>query len=210
MSVKGKNCFSLPFLLISLLLSVQGAFSQSPLTDINFYTCYSDFPMVKEAHEKGIINQDIARELMKPDLASDVKAAIINALSFDILGKNNTPAYVEYLKSYHRFSHLGIFADSLSADELFCIAYLMVMDDYLNPEKSYIYFEKAIAKDSGSYTYQMIFALVKAQTLSLTDRCGAWDLVEAVLENKDLKDLMLPESIKMIREKMQVYHQFCP
>jgi len=194
---------------ISFLFHVSNSFSQSPLTNICFYKVYSDFGVVEEAEKAGYMNYNIAQELMNPLLSTDVKAAIINALSFEILGTENAQKFVFYMQLKYRFSSIDSFVDQLSADEIFCLAYLTVMDDYFNPQASFKYFEKALSKNPESFTYNLIYSLVKAQDVFIYDRCKAWKQVELVLNNLNYTGLMLPEAIALITEFMKVYQTDC-
>jgi len=197
------------FLFTLLLSNKFPLYSQSPLTNINFYKGYNDFGVVAYAEKTGYLDYKIAQELMKPNLSSDVKAAIINALSFEILGKDNAERFISYLKMKYHFINFNEFIDSLSADEIFCYAYLVVMDDYFEPEASFPFFEKALKKDPNSFTYQMIFSMVMAQSVFLYDRCKAWKLVDSVMIDPSLRGLMLPEAINLIVSYMKVYSDDC-
>lgn len=197
-------------LVFSILLSEKTAYSQSPLTNIVFYKVYNDFGVVSYAEQKGYLDEKIAESLLSPKLATDVKAAIINALSFEILGKDNSVRFIRFLKEKYKLENIEYHLDTLTADELFCLGYLTVMDDYFVPEAAFPYFDKALQKNPKSFTIHTIYALSMAQQLFLFDKCRAWKTVNNELTNPELTDLMLPEAIDLIRTFINVYSEDCP
>lgn len=198
------------FYLLIFLINSQLIVAQSPLTNINFYKIYNDFGVVSYAEMKGYLDDKIAESLVNPKLATDVKAAIINALSFDILGKDNAERFKKFLNIRYNIQNIDQNLDTLTADELFCLGYLHVMDDYFVPETGFPYFDKAIEKNPQSFTIHVIYAIAMAQQLFLYDKCRAWNIVNETLSNNELKDLMLPEATEMIHTFMKVYAEDCP
>ncbi|HHT9109297.1 MAG TPA: hypothetical protein ACFYD9_11675, partial [Candidatus Wunengus sp. YC64] len=69
-----------------------------------------------------------------PENPIDVKAAVINGLSWRFEGKNNAELYAYYLALLYHLSITELDTAFLSADEIFCLGYLTVMDDYFHPE----------------------------------------------------------------------------
>jgi hypothetical protein len=58
--------------------------------------------MVEKAELKGYLDQEIADYLLSPKISLDLKAAIINALSFEILGTDNAERFIRFLNiKYH-------------------------------------------------------------------------------------------------------------
>src|SRR3989338_1280898 len=201
-------------LLVVLLLNVLLLFQKitradSPITATGFYEAYMDVKMVKRAHLEGVMGLEIAEFLTSPENPIDVKAAVINALSWRFDGKNNVELYACYLALLYHVSLIEIDTAFLSADEIFCMGYLMVMDDYFHPEKALPLLEEAHKTMGNSFTVSIILALAKAQRAFGSDWCEVWKLTEEVLKNKELKQDLRHEATKMIVDYMILYKEYC-
>ena len=168
-----------------------------------------DVKMVKRAHLEGVMGLEIAEFLTSPENPIDVKAAVINALSWRFDGKNNVELYACYLALLYHVSLIEIDTAFLSADKIFCMGYLMVMDDYFHPEKALPLLEEAHNMEKDSFAVSIILALAKAQRAFDSDWCEVWKLTEAVLQNKELNQDLRPEAIKMIVDYMILYKEYC-
>jgi hypothetical protein len=95
--------------------------ADSPITSSIFYQAYSDVEIVTAAEKAVTINAEIAKYLSGPNNPIDVKAAVINALSWNMNGKNNASVYSKliYNKDIKELN-----TDKLRGDELFCLGYL--------------------------------------------------------------------------------------
>ncbi|MCF6150561.1 MAG: hypothetical protein E3K37_18180 [Candidatus Kuenenia sp.] len=99
--------------------------------------------------------------------------------------------------------------DFLSADETFCLGYLMAMDNFFHPENALPILEEAYKTLNKSLTVSMIFALVKSQLFLNIDWCEIWKSVEKVSENKDLNQDLRTEAKKKIIDYMIGYKVYC-
>ncbi|HLE87359.1 MAG TPA: hypothetical protein VI727_06820 [Candidatus Brocadiaceae bacterium] len=201
-------------LLVVLLLNVLLLFQKishadSPITATGFYEAYMDVKMVKRAHLEGVMGLEIAEFLTSPENPIDVKAAVINALSWRFDGKNNVELYACYLALLYHVSLIEIDTAFLSADKIFCMGYLMVMDDYFHPEKALPLLEEAHNMEKDSFAVSIILALAKAQRAFDSDWCEVWKLTEEVLKNKELKQDLRHEATKMIVDYMILYKEYC-
>lgn len=97
--------------------------------------------------------------------------------------------------------------DTIPAHDLFCIGYLMVMDNYSEPERAIPVMEKACEAFPDSFTAAMINALIKAQAVmdNADEWYIIWELVEDVIHNKDLEMDMRPEAVDIILDYMISY-----
>jgi len=168
-----------------------------------------DVKMVKRAHLEGVMGLEIAEFLTSPENPIDVKAAVINALSWRFDGKNNVELYACYLALLYHVSLIEIDTAFLSADKIFCMGYLMVMDDYFHPEKALPLLEEAHNMEKDSFAVSIILALAKAQRAFDSDWCEVWKLTEEVLKNKELKQDLRHEATKMIVDYMILYKEYC-
>lgn len=197
-------------LIIKLLFIIPiSSYADSPITSTNFYEAYLDVKMVERAHVEGVMGVEIAEFLSSSDNPIDVKAAVINALSWKFEGKNNAEFYMYYLSLLYHVPLIELDTDFLSADEIFCLSYLMVMDNYFYPEDAMPFLEKAHEALKDSFTVSIILALAKAQMAFTWDWCEAWKVVESVLENKNLKRDLRPEATKIIVDYMILYKDYC-
>ncbi|MBL6963668.1 MAG: hypothetical protein ISR55_07585 [Bacteroidetes bacterium] len=172
--------------------------SGSPITHTPFYTAYLDFKMVEKAELKGFLDNEVADYLLSPKLSLDLKAAIINALSFEILGKDNSNRFISFLNKKYHSDDFVQYQDKLTADELFCLGYLLVMDDYFSPKIAIPYLKKAKEMEPNDYTINMILAITSAQSIFNVNKCKACKMIDDVIKNKKLTDRMLPEAEETI------------
>jgi hypothetical protein len=202
-----KTIFAIVIVLLALLQTVCSA--DSPITSTQFYKAYLDVKMVQRAHLENVIGLETAEFLTSPENPVDQKAAVINALSWKFEGKNNTEFYLYYLALLYHVPLIELDSDFLSPDEIFCLGYLMVMDNYFQPENAIPFLEEAQKAQKDSFTVSIILALAKAQTMLNSDWCEVWKLVEKVLEDKTLKQDLRPEAVKIITDYMSLYKEYC-
>jgi len=200
--------YRLPFLL--LVLSVTSA--DSPITSTDFYKAYLHVHEVVEAHETGVLSEEISQYLLNSENSLDKKAAVINALSWDFDRKINAHLFKRYLnEKYQIKENIDFLVKVMNDEELFCLGYMTVMDNYFDPEKSLIYFDSAGPSIRESYTFQIINALVKTQSLIEEQNkwCRIWTTVNAVETNKELKVDMNAEGRKIIIDYIKIYRDNC-
>ncbi|MDN3510417.1 MAG: hypothetical protein QY310_05075 [Candidatus Jettenia sp. CY-1] len=197
----------LPFIFSSIFSST--SYADSPITSTSFYEPYLDVKMVQRAHLEGVMGIEIAEFLSSPENSIDVKAAVINALSWKFEGKNNAEFYMYYLALLYHVPFTELDTDFLSADEIFCLGYLMVIDNYFHPEIAIPLLEEAYEMKKDSFTISIILALAKAQMMLDKDWCEVWKLTERVLRNKNLKQDLRPEATKLIINYMILYKEYC-
>lgn len=183
--------------------------ADSPITATKFYDAYMDVKMVQRAHVEGVMGLEIAGFLTSPENPIDVKAAVINALSWRFEGKSNTELYACYLALMYHVSLIELDTAFLSADETFCLGYLTIMDNYFHPELALPLLEEAKESLKDSFTVSIILALTRAQGMFDSDWCEVWRLVERVLKDGSLKQDMRPEAVKMIVKYMILYKDYC-
>ena len=97
----------------------------------------------------------------------------------------------------------------LGADELFCLGYLQLMDDYFHPGKAIPMLELAHQKRVKSFTISIVFALARAQLMMDSDWCQVWKITEEVLQDKQLTEDLRPEAKKIVVDYMILYKNEC-
>ena len=175
--------------------------ADSPITSTDFYEAYLHIPEIEEAHEIGVLSEGMAQFLLDSENSLDKKAAVINAFLFK-----------RYLNAKYQIKDdIDSLVKVMNDEELFCLGYMTVMDNYFDPEKSLIYFESASSSIRESYTFQIINALVKTQSL-LEDQdkwCRIWTTINAVETNKELKVDMNTGGRKIILDYIKIYKDNC-
>ena len=99
----------------------------------------------------------------------------------------------------------------MNDEELFCLGYITVMDNYFSPENSLIYFDSTGDSIRQSYTFQIINALVKTQSL-LEDQnnwCRIWKIINTEETNKELKVDMNGGGRKINIDYNKLYKENC-
>ncbi len=188
--------------ILGMFLFPKTVLADSPITSTDFYRAYEDVAIVREAAESGEVNQKIADFLADNSNPIDIKAAVINALSWGPENKHNAELYIDYIYDT-AFDRLD--PDILSGDQLFCIGYMRALDFYFEAAPPVEYLEKAKEKLPGSFTAAMIAAL--ADGMRHMDQ-NLWDLsIQPILNNKDLTRDMRQEAVTIITDYMQLYNE---
>ena len=199
-------------LLIYCLFFLSVVTADSPITSTDFYEAYLHISEVEEANKVGVLSDKIAQYLLDSENSIDKKAAVINALSWDFDRKINAFLFKRHLKAkYQVKDDIDSLVKVMNDEELFCLGYLTVMDNYFDPEKSLIYFESASSSIRESYTFQIINALIKTQSL-IKDQdkwCRIWTTINAVETNKELKVDMNTGGRKIILDYIKIYKDNC-
>ena len=126
-------------LLLYCLFFLSTANADSPITSTDFYKAYLHIPEVEEAHEIGVLSEGMAQFLLDSENSLDKKAAVINALYWDIDRKINAFLFKRHLKAkYQVKDDIDSLVKVMNDEELFCLGYMTVMDNYFEPEKSLI------------------------------------------------------------------------
>ena len=185
--------------------------ADSPVTSTPFSDAYMDIEIVKKARAEGTLNSEMAGYLSSKKNPIDKKAALINALSWKYGGKDNAKRYLAYLEEIYRVSPGNLDINTLRGDEIFCLGYLTLMDDYFHPEKALPLLEKAWKKMKDSFTISMILTIARAQKVmgANTDWCKLWSTTEKVLQNKKLKYDLRAKAKQIILNYMTLYKEDC-
>jgi len=192
--------------LLGLLSYATPCFADSPITSTPIYLAYDDVEIVTKASETGIVDDEIAHYLASPSNSIDIKAAVINGLDTDFKNKDNAERYskIVYGKSV---SELNI--DSLNGHELFCLGYLMAVDDYFNTDKASELMQKARVKMSNSLTVGLVSAVVYSQQYINNQEqwTKIWTVTEEVINDKKLQQDLRREAAAIIVDYMSSYSE---
>ncbi|MCK5201771.1 MAG: hypothetical protein KAR21_25635 [Spirochaetales bacterium] len=191
---------------VFVFAAVISVFADSPLTSTPFYKAYSEVNIIKAAKAKGILNVEMAEYLSSGSISLDLKAALINALSWNFDGKNNSELYSYYLCLKYGFSIENFDISDLSTNELFSLGYLQAMDNYFEVEESLYLLERARENLDKSFTAALIQTLVQAQIMMQSqDWSGIWPMFEELTNDESLKVDIRPEAVGIILDYMVLY-----
>ncbi len=192
-----KKLIIIVMVLIGSLFVTEKAYADSPLTSTPFSKAYYNIAIVKEASERNTITADMAAYLADGNNSIDVKAAIINALSWNVEGKNNTELYCQFIygKALKEMD-----AAALSGDQQFCIGYLLAMDDiYFESTQSMEYLRMARSNMSDSLTVTVVTFLVETMNVVSYD----WpDQLNQILADTSLNRDLSEDAITVITDYM--------
>jgi hypothetical protein len=185
--------------LFAAMLIPATAYADSPITSTSFSDVYQDFDIVIEAKETGAMNEEIAQYLYQEDNPIDVKAAVINAMSFNWEGPSNADTYCQLI---YGKSLSDITMEELRGDQLFCIGYMIPLNDYSQMDASLEFLDLAAEKLPKSFTVAIVRALVAS--MNMTDH--EWEEhIEPVLNDTSLIMDMRKEGLDIITAYMFLY-----
>ncbi|APB35252.1 putative cell wall binding repeat 2-containing protein hypothetical protein [Gloeomargarita lithophora Alchichica-D10] len=203
-----KNWIMVSLLWLGLGGIVNPARADSPITSTPIADVYLDIPLVKTARKTGTLTPEMAQFLSSNQHPIDQKAALINALSWRVEGKQNARIYENFLRS--RYGELNL--KKLTPHELFGLAYLTVMDDYFNPERAMPLFDQALLRNRQSLTVGLIRILNRAQIVMAQpgEWCRVWRLADGTNRNRTLRTDLRPAARQIILDYMVLYRDSCP
>lgn len=210
-------------LLISFGCNFNSAKADSPLTSANLVAGYEDLPiMMKLQEQKKMDHQVLNFLLSKAPL--DQKAAVINALGWNIDGQNNADLYLQALHRYKRMSSLKqLTVKDLTPEEKFVFGYLFAMDNYfhlsslqLNNNQSVlgvtpleIISQSAFALPDN-FTVQFVKSLVEAQLHFSNSWCAIYLSPTEVLQRfPSHKRNLHPDAVAQAMEYINLYQDNC-
>lgn len=197
-------------LLTAILFSIQGLLADSPLTSTGISAAYKEVKIVQAAAKaNGELTTELMAYLANKKNPLDVKIALINELSWNIDGKDNSTAFLAYLQKKKKYKNIDDFLNKASGDMIICMAYLKALDNYFEVDDAIRYAQKAKSKNGGSYTVNIICALIEAQKAMDSDWCKVYNLANNVRINESLKRDMKQEAIDIIFEYMDLYNDNC-
>ena len=166
-------------------------FADSPITSTDIYSGYKNEPIVAEAINNSVLTEKLLEYLVSPQNPIAVKIAVINALGWDVNGKNNADVFFQYLNKTNTYKSIADFMQKADGELLICMAYLKAMDSYFDVDEAVLIAQKVKSKYPKSYTVNIVCALIEAQkAMESGDGCEMYQLTDRVRENKSLNDDM--------------------
>lgn len=168
--------------LLFFVLASTFSYADSPITSTSFYSSYNEIPQIYKAEKEGILSFESASFLSSPLNTVDKKMALINALGWDVNGKNNKALYEIFLKNKYKTNTLNY--QIISADEQLCLGYLAIMDDVHHVREPLLLLKSALKRNPKSYTYNIIYGLVLGQMmLDIGSPARAWGSDSTIAED---------------------------
>jgi hypothetical protein len=192
-----KKLIAIITVIIGLVFVTETALADSPVTSTPFSKAYYNVDIVKKASERNTITEDMATYLADANNPIDVKAAIINALSWSVDGKNNAQVYCQFIYGKEL---KDIDMKDLSGDQQFCIGYLLAMDDiYFETTQSMEYLRLARDNMKNSLTVNIVTFLVETMNGEAYD----WpNQLRSILADTNLNKDISDDAIKVITDYM--------
>lgn len=198
------------FIIAMFVFTGKVSIADSPVTSTDFYKAYLQIEQVQQAEQHGILDGHLAGYLLDETVSIDKKAAVINALAGKEKVKNNAVTFKMFLARKYGSTHKELNLDLLNGDELFCLGYLTVADDYSNAGEALPILERAKAKNAKSYTVNIIFALTQAQIyVDNSEKCSAWTVCDNVKSNVALNQDLDQEAVNIIFNSIDEYKVDC-
>ena len=184
--------------------------ASNPLANLQFYSTFNYLEEVAWVENNGVLDGRIAPFLMEESTPIDQKAAVINAFTINNKIKNNAMTFKQFMARKYGQDFRTLNLSDLSAQELFCLGYLTLMDEGGNTDKALPILEMAVKKDPASKTIATIHALALGQkALNDGDNCSAWKVFESVQNNAELNDDLNGEIMNFITAGFEVYQSAC-
>ena len=125
-------CLLSSTILFSFSICISSAKADSPLTSTDLTPGYENLAIVRQLQINKTMNQDVVDFLLS-GASLDQKAAVINALGWNIEGQNNGELFLQGLLRKKRMKSIQqLQLKDLTAEDKFVLGYLLAMDDYFN------------------------------------------------------------------------------
>jgi hypothetical protein len=187
------------------------SFADSPLTSTTFYKAYGEREIVSKALKAGgALTDSLLNYLLDENHPLDVKMAVINALGWDIKGKNNSEIFIRRLIQQQNYADRMDFLQNASGELLILMAYLKAMDNYFEVNEALQYAKKAVQQKTKNFTVGIIAALIEAQKHLLQENyCAVYNVVDRARKAPYLQQQMKPEAVGIIMEYINLYNENC-
>ncbi len=190
---------------IAVFVGANAVLADSPITSTPFFQAYYDGAIVTYAAGKKVMDKTIADYLSNDNNPIDVRMAVINAMGWDIAGRNNTELFLTQVYAGKETFDM----DDLTPGQKLVVGYMTIMDDYFKPEAGLPYIEAALKDMPNSKTAHIIYALAKGQQVMGTDFCEVWKVYDSNVNKSGLNsDFSLSGEI-LVADYINIYKESC-
>lgn len=194
-------------LLAALVLGgLTAARADSPLTSVRFTEAYRDLSVVCAADSYGVLDATMANFLSDQRMPVDAKAALCNALGWDIAGKHNAVLFRCWLALKYGMVPEQLTTAQMSADEVFALGYLTALDDYFQPAPALALLSEARRRNPQSQTVALVVSLAEAQLDLNENRWGRiWPRADRILHDTTLRQDLRPDAVANFVDYLLLY-----
>ncbi len=191
------------------LFLASASFAGNPVTT-NFSTFYSHIDEVNLARQLGKLDGGIATYILEEAVPLENKAAVINAMYVNPKADYNATSFRQYVARRLHADWQNLDLGLLSGDELFCLAYLTILDKPSDPQVAFVIFERAKEKSSSSFITNLFYSLTQAQIFADDNNyCEAFKVCEDVRSNTSLTKDFSDAATNVIFESVNEYQEKC-
>ena len=191
------------------LFLASASFAGNPVTT-NFSTFYSHIDEVNLAQQLGKLDGGIATYILEESVSLENKAAAINAMYVDPKADYNAISFRQYLARRLHADWQNLDLGQLSGDELFCLAYLTILDKPSEPQSAFVIFEKAKEKSGSSFIINLFYSLTQAQIFADGNNyCEAYKVCDDVRNDASLISDFNQGAVNVIFDLVNDYKEKC-
>jgi hypothetical protein len=196
--------------------------ADSPLTSTDLASAYQELSVVRLARQEKVLQGEVL-EFLLSSAPSDRKAAVINALGWNIEGQNNGERFLEGLAAARGVRVEDLTFQDLSPEDRFVLGYLLAMDDYSNlsplqPNASEPLWNatplellsQAAYALPNDFTVHFVWAIVQGQANFSSSWCSIYLTPKLVLEQfPPKKRNMREEAVEGAMSYLKEYESSC-
>ena len=202
-----KRTTLIALLTVGLIASVVAS---KPVTLTNFHDSFSYLDEVRHVLDHGLIDGRIVNFLVDQNNPIDEKAAIINALVDNNKFNSNALTFKQYVARKYKENWESLDLSKLSAEELFCLGYITILDENGATENGLPILEMAEQKNPYSYTISLFSALANAErSIEAGNNCEGWKACQAVKSNSSLNNDLDTRVSSLIFDTIESYNNGC-
>lgn len=197
-------CTGLALLLVCGWLTA--AMADSPLTSVRFVEAYSELGVVGAADLHGVLDAKMANFLSDPRVPVDAKAALCNALGWDVDGKHNAVLFRCWLALKYGVVPEQLDTATMTADEVFTLGYLTALDDYFKPAPGLELLREARRRNPRSQAVALVASLAESQLDLHENRWGRiWPRTDRILRDATLRQDLRPDALPAFVDYLLLY-----
>ena len=198
-------------LLLSLVLMAWTlqALADSPLTSCNIHEAYPGSVMEQQALQYKEMTPTIMNFLADKNRPIAERAAVVNALGWDINSTAASKTFCEYLCTKTKTKNEKDMLKKLDPGTRAIYAYSRAMSNYFNVDEAMAIAQSAVDDDkTHSFTINMLHALIAAQHYLDGDWGMVYNVVNQVRQDGSLNLDMKQATIDIIWDYIKIYEQY--
>ncbi|AIE72877.1 MULTISPECIES: hypothetical protein [unclassified Synechocystis] len=205
-----------------LALNPLASRADSPLTSTDLASAYEDIAVVQWAQQYRLMSPIIV-DFLLGDRPLGEKAAVINALGWNIDGSNNAEQFLVALARERRKPATHLDLGDLTPEELFMVGYLLALDDYQNlgplsaqggndlwRSNPVQLLSKAAYALPDDFTVQFVRSLVTGQAWFSASWCALYlEPANVLAKFPPGQRNLRPQAVQNAMEYLNLYESYC-